>query len=125
MVLQIYHHYDSARRFLVVLTLPDKSRHRKVTKIEIAISMIFGNWSADLLHDSFNNTWRHNHAPLVVEHNVLVPIAAVWTSDMADGVGLARDVRHIPSTSNLTMLPSKSGHTLAKRLNHLPSAHEN
>ena len=67
MVLQIYHHYDSDHRFLVVLILPDQIRHGKVTKIEIDISMVFGDWSADMLHDSFKNARWYNYTPLVVK----------------------------------------------------------
>ena len=81
-VLQIYHHYGSARRFLVVLILPGKIGHGKVTKIEIANPVIFGDWSADLLHDSLNNAWRHNYAPLVVEQDVELSIALVRASDL-------------------------------------------
>ena len=82
-VLQIYHCYDSDHRPLAVLTLPDKIRHGKATKIEITISTIFGDRSADLLHDSVNNAWWYDYTPFVVEQDVELSFAPVRASHSA------------------------------------------
>ena len=105
---------------LLVLTLPDKIRHGEITEIQVAIPVILSD-RTDLSHDGINDARRNHEAPLVVKQHVLISVALVRTSDLADGVQWASDVCNVPSATHLTMLPFKGGHALAELLDHFSS----
>ena len=69
-------------RYLAALTWPDQIRHGKVTQIEVAVTMVFGD-GFDMLSDRLDDTRRYHDAPSVVKQDVVVAIALVSACDLA------------------------------------------
>ena len=88
-VLQIRHCYREGRLtvpLLAVPTLPAKIRHGEITTVQIAISLIFRDRAAELLHDGLDDAWRDNNTPLVVEAHVHLANPVNWSNHLTDGV---------------------------------------
>ena len=101
-VLQISHCLGPGARSLAVLTRPDKIRHRKVTEIQITVSVVLSDW-VNVFHHCLYETWRYNHAPPIIEEDVVVTFALVWPSNLTHRMQGPCDVGNVPSAPYLAV----------------------
>ena len=104
-VLQIFHRWVADYRHLCVLTLPDKIRHREVAKVEISISLVLSD-GIGVGRYRFQDAWRDNNTPFVVEEYGMLSVAVVRPRDMADRVEWPGYIGDVPPAANCPCAPS-------------------